>query len=176
MKIQGHMDRLEEFIRKNRADLDIPEPSAGVWKKIKNRNKSIKTGVKGWLAIAASVIIIIGSAVILVNHSHKEQSSAGLQTLKESEIYYNNLVNSLYSEAAPLLSGYPEMQEELTSDINRLDSIFLDIRKDLRDNVSSEEVIEALIQNYRIKVRILEEMLTMLKENEKPEKKKNYEL
>jgi hypothetical protein len=37
--------------------------------------------------------------------------------------------------------------------------------------------VEALIQNYRIKIRLLEDILTILKEDENnPEKKKDYEL
>jgi hypothetical protein len=37
--------------------------------------------------------------------------------------------------------------------------------------------VEALIQNYRIKIQILENMLSVLKENSNnPEKKKSHEL
>jgi hypothetical protein len=43
--------------------------------------------------------------------------------------------------------------------------------------VANQEVVEALIQNYRIKIRLLEDMLIILKENENnPEKSKSYEL
>ena len=79
--------------------------------------------------------------------------------LKETEIYYNNLVNSLYREATPLLTGNPEIKKELTTDISHLDSICIEIKKDLKDNVANQEVVEALIQNYRIKIRLLEDML-----------------
>jgi hypothetical protein len=58
-----------------------------------------------------------------------------------------------------------------------LDSIFSNIKKDLKDNVATQEVVEALIQNYRIKIRILEDMPILLKEDKNnPEKSKNYEL
>ena len=97
--------------------------------------------------------------------------------LKETEIYYNNLVNSLYREATPLLTKNPEIKKELNTDLSQLDSICSDLKKDLKDNVSNQEVVEALIQNYRIKIRLLEDMLTILKENENnPEKKKSHEL
>jgi len=61
--------------------------------------------------------------------------------------------------------------------MSHLDSLCTEIKKDLKDNVANQEVIEALIQNYRIRIRLLEDMLTILKENEnKPAKKKSYEL
>ena len=75
------------------------------------------------------------------------------------------------------LTANPEIQKELVTDISQLDSICSEIKKDLKDNVANQEVVEALIQNYRIKIRLLEDMLTILKENENnPEKKKSHEL
>ena len=79
--------------------------------------------------------------------------------LKETEIYYNNLIFSLYNKVSPLLASNPEINKELFTDISHLDSIYLELRKDLKDNVSNQEVIDALIQNYRIKIELLEEML-----------------
>jgi hypothetical protein len=182
------MSRLEEHIRKNREDLDRYSPSPDVWNKISRdvrKKKSLFTPLR---AIAAVLVIAVGlSSVILLQKKNSKinmnegfentvTSSDGTQ-LKETEIYYNNLVNSLYSEAQPLLTGYPEMETELTSDFSHLDSIFTDIKKDLKDNADNQEVVEALIQNYRIKIRILEEMVTILKENSgKKEKNANHEL
>jgi len=97
--------------------------------------------------------------------------------LKETEAYYNNLVNSLYSEATPFLTNNPEIKKELNTDLAHLDSICIDIKKDLKDNISNQDVIEALVQNYRIKIRILEDMLNVLRENELNQvKKQNHEL
>ena len=83
--------------------------------------------------------------------------------LKETEIYYNNLVNSLYKEATPLLTNNPDVRKELNNDLSHLDSICIDLKKDLKDNISNQEVVEALIRNYRIKIRILEDMVDSIK-------------
>ena len=182
------MDKLEEQIRKNREDLDRYNPSSGVWKKIKKGLKKDKSPISHWLSIAAMAIVILGTAVVFFkpgnrwSDTNREKSSeAGLTPdnpqLKETEIYYNNLVNSLYREATPLLTENPEIEKELDTDISQLDSICSEIKKDLKDNVANQEVVEALIQNYRIKIRLLEDMLIILKENENnPEKNKSYEL
>jgi hypothetical protein len=169
------MDRLEEFIRQNREELDQLNPPEEIWLSIRKNSVKRKPFVK-WISIAASLIIISGTSLLLMRSGLNKSGSEGFQSLKETEIYYNNLVNSLYTEATPLLSGYPEMKKELTEDITTLDSIFMDIRKDLKDNVANQEVVEALILNYRTRIRILEEMLELLKDNDNPEKKKNYEL
>jgi hypothetical protein len=182
------MDKLEEHIRKNREDLDRYSPSSGIWKRIKRGLKKGKSPISQWLSIAAMVIVILGTAVVFLrpgnkwsNTNSEMRNDAGLTTanpqLKETEIYYNNVVNSLYREAIPMLTGNPEIEKELNTDISQLDSICSEIKKDLKDNVANQEVVEALIQNYRIKIRLLEDMLIILKENEdNPEKSKSYEL
>ena len=134
------------------------------------------------------LVIILGTALVFIKpglfHSGATASkdvftndSPESSQLKETEIYYNNLVNSLYREATPMLTSNPEIQKELSSDISHIDSICYEIKRDLKDNVANQEVIEALIQNYRIKTELLEDMLTILRENENnPDKKKSHEL
>jgi hypothetical protein len=182
------MDKLEEHIRKNREDLDRYNPSSIIWKRISRTLRQDKSRISHWRSVAAMAAVLIGTAVLFFitgtrwsEKSREISSGEGLspagRQLKETEIYYNNLVNTLYREATPLLTGNPEVEKELNTDISQLDSICADIKKDLKDNVANQEVVEALIQNYRIKIRLLEDMLTILKEDKNnPEKRKDYEL
>ena len=181
------MDKLEEHIRRNREELDKYTPPAGIWRRVRKELKKGKSSAKQWLSIAAMIVVILGTALVLFKpefrwsdskkQNNNEQLTQLTPQLKETEIYYNNLVNSLYTEATPLLTNNPEIKKELNSDLSQLDSICSDLKKDLNDNISNQDVVEALVQNYRIKIRILEDMLKVLKENENnPEKKKNHEL
>jgi hypothetical protein len=184
------MDRLEEFIRKNRDDLNRYNPSPQIWRRIKSELKQGKLPVTHWISFAAMVIVILGSALVLIRHgkfssdgsptiSNDELFSPANTQLKEIETYYNNMVNSLYHEAGPLFTGNPELEKELNADISQIDSIYSEIKKDLKDNIANQDVVEALIQNYKIKIRLLEDMLIILekKGNEnKREKIKIHEL
>jgi hypothetical protein len=182
------MDKLEEYVRQKREDLDKYNPPAGIWRRISRELSKDRSMIRQWLSIAAMTIIILGSAVILFRPVHRrsdpdnpKNNYDGLTQrdpqFKETETYYNNLVNSLYKEAIPLLTMNPEIKKELNYDLSHLDSIRADIKKDLKDNISNKDVVEALIQNYRTKIRILEDMLTVIKADEKqPEKKKSYGL
>ena len=182
------MDRLEEYIRRNREDLDRYNAPEGLWKRISKKLKKGKFTNRQWLSIAAMFVAILGTALLLFrpvfrwsvsdNQNNNDNSSIQLNPqLKETEAYYNNLVNSLYSEATPLLTNNPDIKKELNTDLAHLDSICTDIKKDLKDNISNQDVIEALVQNYRIKIRILEDMLNVLKGNELNQvKKQKHEL
>ncbi|HEX2920310.1 MAG TPA: hypothetical protein VHO50_04000 [Bacteroidales bacterium] len=180
------MDRLEEFIRKNREDLDRLVPSDKAWDNIRrNVGKDKRSFSYKWLyaaAAAALLVIAFGAGIYFKSSTGllaPEANYPGYADLRDVDKYYGNIINTMYSEAKPFLTEYPELAQELANDINRLDSIFSDIRKDLKDDVASEEVITALIQSYRVKIGLLEDMLNILRENESSEngqKTESYEI
>ncbi len=180
------MDNLEQFIKNNRKKLDEYDPSPNIWKGIRSGLKTTKSSLYIWFNIAAMFVIIIGIAAVLftvnqkkniINSAENAPATSNKLILRETEAYYNTLVNNLYHEATPLLTSHPEIAEELKTDMSQLDSICADIKKDLKDNVANQEVIEALIQNYRIKLQLLQEMLNLLKQNDNDRgKNKSHEL
>ena len=182
------MNKLEEYIRKHREDLDRYNPPVSIWKGIRHELHENKIRIRLWLSAAAMIAIVFGTALLLLKPSilssdrykqkrNNELFSATDPQLKETEVYYNSMVNQLYNEAKPMLTNNPDIKKELNTDLSQLDSICADLKKDLKDNISNQEVVEALIQNYRIKISILEDMLKVLKSNEKDsEKKKSNEL
>jgi hypothetical protein len=182
------MDNLEEDIKRNRENLDKYDPSVKIWEGIRRSLQMEKSRNRQWIYVAAMLAVILGTVVILFrpvyrwSDAHSSGNSDEVLThvdspLKETETYYNTLVNSLYKEAAPLLTNNPDIKMELNTDLSHIDSICVEIKKDLKDNISNQDVVAALIQNYRIKIKILEDMLTVLKANENnPEKKKSHEI
>jgi hypothetical protein len=181
------MDSLEEHIMKHREELDRHKPPRGAWTRIRKELKNDRFYLVKRLSIAAMIAVILGSAALLVKPltiARKTDPAKNYQLyarlnpqLRETEIYYNNLANTLYKEVTPMLARNPEIEKELFADISHIDSICTEIKKDLKDNVANQDVIEALIRNYRIKIRILEDMLEVLNESEgKPKKSDNHEL
>jgi len=159
------MDELEKFIKENRDKLDIYNPPRSVWKKIRR-----ETGVRTyhWQAAAAIALLITGlSALYLIIKTQKtNMQSLSKKELNEAVVFYSVRYTELFNKAKPLLNKQPDLREELNNDMERLDSIMSLTRKDLKDRVANSEVIEALIQNYRTRILILEDMLDILKETE----------
>jgi hypothetical protein len=178
------MDKLEDFIRNNREEMDYRDPSPKVWKEIRKKTGRKGKSITTWTA-AASVLILIGTSLILLLSKGDKVHGSGSEALLmknnpqllETEFYYNNMIKTLYNEASPMLVVYPDLKKELNDDMAQIDSLCADIKKDLRDNVSNQQVIEALIKNYRIKTEILQEMLDLLRQEQNPpEKPKSHEL
>jgi CHASE3 domain sensor protein len=176
------MDNLEKHIRDNRPEFDRYEPSPEIWNRVSGRISLRRKHVIKWLSAAAIVTVVIGTAFVLFTANQKKGAAYNAANtrepgLNETEMYYNTMANTLYRQAVPLMTMQPDIEKELRSGMAHIDSICMDIKKDLKDNVDNQEVIEALIQNYRIKINLLEEMLNLLKKNENStEKIKSHEM
>ncbi len=181
-------DKLDKFILGNRDEFDIHEPGPDVWDKIeKNIRQRHKFRWKTLLTRAAAILIIFVASYLLHEYvslrknlpvKAEHDREIGIPELREAEVYYTNLIAGKIEEIKPLLADYPVLEKEINNEFTTLDSIYRDLKKDLRDNISNDEVIEAMIQNYRFKLSVLEDIMAQLKSNNKEEQQKpvEYEL
>ena len=181
------MDTLEEFIKNNRRHLDKYDPPTGVMKRVLQRVNFIPLMGIRLIRVAAVFLVLTATAFSFYYLGQKRKgseleslsspdSSPAFAQFRETENYYKNSVNALFRQAAPLLTSNPDIKKEYSQDIAHLDSIYLDIRKDLKDNVANQDVIEALIRNYRIRISLLEDMLNRLEGDKHNEKLKHNEI
>jgi len=172
------MDRLEKFVRENREKLDMYEPSPRIWERIEGKNVLISKKLLIRLSAAAVITLVLAGSMFLYTNANRKNRISGLpDEIREMELFYNSMASALYMKAKPMLTGQPEVEKELENDLQMIDRICIEIKEDLKDNVDNQEVIEALIQNYTIKIHILEDMLRILNENENhTEKQKSNEL
>ncbi len=168
------MDKLEKFISENRDKLDRYSPAEKVWDNIDKRIRNKNISFQHVFSRAATVLAITALSFMVyyfISTGNEKDSSFKEEIymsadLKETELYYTIKVNGLLEKTMPLLIDKPDLEKDLMNDMSELDNICQEIKSDLRDNVRNEDVIEALIRNYRAKVEILEEMLTALGEEE----------
>lgn len=173
------MDKLEKFIKEHRQDFDIHEPSSAIWNRIAIRNRRIRT-FPSWLWQAAAAIAIFAAAWYLNEFfdRHNDQGisrsedinmlyeTAPFQALAEAEAFYTTKINSAREEISGMTGIEKSVMDDMNTDILELDRIFEELKNDLKDDTDNEEVVAAMIQNYRIKLEILEELLTQLKKAE----------
>ena len=176
-------DRLEQFISDNRDQFDLFEPDDKLWAGIESRvaqKKPFRIGWKGVLSRAAAVLIIFAASFLVQEILHRRQLVVTennelneIPELQEAEIYYTSLLNSKIEQIEPLISENPELGETLQQDLSELDSIYTELQKDLRDNIANDEVVEAMIQNYILKIQILEDLLEYMDETSKNQEDEN---
>ena len=173
-------DRLEEFVKANSESFDLHEPDPSLWLRINPERISFKQKRSMiWLRYAAAIAVIFaGLSAGTYYLRFSGGAERGLQTelskeIMETEAYYNQLVSEKYIEVKKYLVDDRETEMMLNTDLEELDEIYKDLKKDLSDDISNPEVIEAMIQNYRIKLEILEDLLSQFKEMENQDYENN---
>ncbi len=182
-------DRLEEFVSNHRDEFDNIEPSMDLWKPISNTDNNIYKAENGpkrrsiynsslkWVTrIAAALIIFAGSYYFHDYRSNQQQLAVGNDQIKNSKLY-NTLLEAEYYYTAQIgvekqklysmTVGNSPIRMEIKNELVELDNEFQRLKEDLNDNADNEEIISAMIQNYRLKLNILQDMMIQLQEDNK---------
>ena len=104
-----------------------------------------------------------------------EEASPMVRELVEAEAYYSAQINLKKDELYRLAGSNPELRREVDMELVDLDQVYNELKDDLNDNAANEAVIEAMIQNYRLKLDILEEMLIVIKHSNESQNEKEHE-
>ncbi|NOY50294.1 MAG: hypothetical protein GXO88_07025 [Chlorobi bacterium] len=170
-------DKLEQFVLENRSGFDDQEPPVDLWPKIEKDLAPERTTIgfaKILWRVAAVIIIFVSSYYFhdLMDNSKAdnaglahEQQTESYKSLVEAEMYYSSEIKFKKQELFQLTANTPLLQKNINAELSNLDDIFMKLKEDLNDNADNDEVVEAMIQNYRIKLDILEEMLQQIKVN-----------
>ena len=149
-------DSLKNHIDTKREDFEIyPFDVEAGWNQISNKvqPRAIWPGWK-WISVAACVIFVIAGVVV-------QSVEIPNGELSEVERYYETEINEKITLVRSQLSDPSILQ-----DLEAMDMAFAELKADLRENVDNEEVIVAMMENYQLKLQILEEILRELeKEN-----------
>ncbi len=83
--------------------------------------------------------------------------------LFEAEAYYTAQINTRKQEVFQLAGSNKQLIQDINIEFEELDQVLEELKQDLNDYTATEEIIEAMIQNYRLKLMILEDMLYQMK-------------
>ncbi len=178
------MDELKNHINKNREKFDHYSFDANeLWPTISQGINQRKPRFSNWktlMRIAASIalVFIVSVGVYrLVANSGRFDDGISLKDispeLAETEYYYSRLVKEKFDVIS---SSQVQLDPVIQSEFQMLDSAYSELKNDLMDNADNEEVINAMIQNYRIKLQILEQILNNIQSNEDKEDEEGFSI
>jgi hypothetical protein len=163
-------DKLKKHIEDNRSSFEVYKGNYDAfWDEIERKldqNEKASTPLYPWksiLRIAASILIILTVSIGFLwikGNSDKYADGVSLRDLSpelaEAEIYYNQLLDTKMNI---IKASDVNVDEVVIENFQSLDSAYNELKLDLEDNMYNEEVIDAMIQNYRLKLQILENIL-----------------
>ena len=131
------------------------------WEEVAQRLEPTEKKKSEWFfGIAAALAIILLTTLLVLS-----TTNIGIPNeIAEIEGYYEEEINQKIS----LVKNQIE-DDRILQDLEAMDQVFLELKGDLKDNVDNEEVIMAMMENYRLKLQILEEIIEQLEKEEREE-------
>lgn len=164
-------DRLEDFIKNNRDEFDFRTPSAEVWEKIDKQTQKPKVLVfQSYFKRAAVLLAIVSISAlslwqinIFANKQMVKNADPELLELMEAEAFYAQQVNVRLKEIQKCYYTFPELKEEIETDLIELEEMYRVLKIDLQENISNKSVIEAMIENNRFRLKLCDNVLEQIK-------------
>ena len=166
-------DKLERFVTENRAGFDDAEPNPLLWlqleKKLENRKQPVRLRrMMRITAVAASFVIVLAAGMLiglnLQDQTPEEMLSENPQfiELQEAEHYFQKQVDYKMT-----LINDPVVQQDVKQDLSQLDAVYNEMKSELltSPNKDNGAIIQAMIENYRIRIDMLEKILEKIQKN-----------
>ncbi len=177
MKNIQEMENLEELIRTNKDFFDEAEPSAGHFDRFSRKlemrfsRQVVKRSIVPYL-LKAAVVTLLVTLSSLWTWDHFIRSDRNRMTLgdvspqyREVENYYVHQVRNMESELVNIdLKNNPEQKKMLLSELKSMDSVYVQLQKELKANPDDERIINAMIEHYQTKVDMMNYIVNQLKE------------
>ncbi|WP_161890039.1 hypothetical protein [Pontibacter russatus] len=184
-------DKLKKFAEEHRDEFDVFEPRPELWQHIcadltEKRKEakviSIRFGESAsfsanllFMRVAAAIVLLgCGLTLFLMKQNAPQSGNMLAMTqpaatsiapeLAEVEAYYVSQIREKKSQ----LSEYDlkvlglDGQQEIDAELARLDSSYIQLKKQLYTNPNTDEIMSAMIQNLQLRIRVLNRQLEVL--------------
>ncbi len=177
------MDDLEKYIKENKPLFDEHKADRSkMWDNIESRIETPKSNTL-WksplLKIAASILILI-SGVSVYNLSNISGFNQNLQNntvhneLRDIDTYYKGLV----SFQVQLVKNNQKLQskdkKEFLSFMDELDKEYDALKLEMAKNLNNEYILEAIINNYKKRIELIENLLKQINNSKKIDSNEDY--
>ena len=155
-------DPLEKFIQENRASFEDKIPSDDVWNNIQDRLPRKKDQLTYWWR-AAAVIFMVSTLYLLIEKQsdHELLANDSNTEIQQTENYYLQQINQKKQKIS-LSIKEQNLKINFLEEINQLDIIYQQLKKVHKKNLSNDKVVEEMIKNLQIRVKLLNRQLHIL--------------
>lgn len=158
-------DLLERYIVDHRQEFDDLEPSDKLWKGIEDGVKSKK---RDWSVLwkVAAMIFLASTIFLTIERQFIGNDNIELSESKreffEVERYYFQLISDTKNELEGL--NIREKNADLIQEEYQLDKIYQNLKEEYLNQNSSEILKDALVENLRLRIKILSNQVKILNE------------
>ena len=174
---------LEKHIKEKRLLIDSDSPRDGheerFLQKLGRDADSVpvrKLNFRHGLQIAASIAIILTSAIVLIKQNKSGEKMADQEVpaaMIEANLYFASQVNARYDQIKEFDFENSEEKAVLLDELKDLETYHQQLMQDLKTNPDNDQVINALIRHYQIKLEVMDQIIIQLNQVKKETSKTN---
>jgi len=169
-------DKWKKFAEDHRDEFNSDSPSDSLFEKIspeiKRRREPRMIRLSTVIGMAAAFLILIGLSLFFILNINSEKENEPLTAkiekpkddrmvlakinpdLAETEYYFVTQIDQLMKEVET-----NQLTPEVKLILEQLDTEFNLLKSEMGEQVNSDKIIEALIENYRLKIKLLQKLL-----------------
>jgi hypothetical protein len=189
-------NRLEQFIQDNREAFDNEEPRNQLWRKLQDQldenskdQRVFHLSFLRWTAAAAVIIMLAGMFYYMQSRTANnmaantpanaspatpDQTMNSLDPVYAKQVYhFTQLIELKQSELKQIEKEQPELYQQFVKDINKMDSSYQALKKELPSNPNRELLLETMIDNLRLQTELLNQQLYIIKQLKQKNTKDN---
>lgn len=115
---------------------------------------------KSVFKIAASIVLLLGFSLFFLQLDNQQGDTQIVnQELNEIDSHYQLLVNNQVELIKQSLHISKADQDDFLSLLDDLDKEYKTLKSELKLGINNEKIIEAIINNYRKKIKLMEDLL-----------------
>ena len=178
------MQRLEKYMDDHREEFDTSEPEPGHFRRFEDRLAQQRTteltvhNRSLLLRIAALVLILVCVSVFIFDLATSEirQRFAGLkqgmelpQEIRDAEQYYDNQTRTQMAAIGKLAESHKDagaLSASALKEIQNLYNMTNELKESLAKTPGNERILDAIIQNQRMKETMLNTIIMQLSQNQ----------
>lgn len=171
------MKTIEEIVRSNRDFFEDTEPSDGHFDRFSRKLEMrfgamtpVKRSIVPYLLKAAVVTLLVTlSSLWTWDHFIRPESKRMAlgdvsPEYREVENYYLHQVNMMENEIGSVdFISDKEHRDALMNEIESMDSVYVQLQKELKANPNDERIINAMIEHYQTKLEVMTFIVNQLK-------------
>lgn len=173
-------DKLKEFVDLHSEQFDCFEPSDKLWGKIdaKQTTRQRKhTMFRSLMKMAAAIVVLFGtyftinkglfdSKDFIANNKIDSTTNIQIAEFHEAQLYYTNEINNKLNDLKQNAKQYPDILKDTYTELHSLDLEYKNLQNDLQNGIQNKEIVSAMIQNYKFKLEIINQINEVINEHE----------
>jgi hypothetical protein len=185
-------DKLKKYIEDNEAHFEML-PRSGHFDRFKQKQESqfkLHENRKAiWYVvgkIAAVFLLVFGVGWLFFNLGKMQSTTSyanveeGLVSfsdeLIEAETFFTEQVNIKKEEVLAFSSSNNKATKQIMLELEKLELQYIDLREELEVNRNNAQIINAMVENYRMRLSVLEKLLEQLKRSNTIKQKHHDEI